>query len=126
MRWRVSNEVKQIMLSLAAAKPITALDTEAVHKKIILDHGAAYFRLLLLRSAALAEKPWDLRAPFDAATQWQPPQFPVKGVDVIAYGVPQGQKVGEQLRKLEEIWAESDYSLDKPELLKKLKDTLGR
>jgi poly(A) polymerase len=122
MRWRASNDIKQIMMSLAKAEPLRADSAEADHKKVIREHGAAYFRLLLLRSAALATMPWDLRSPFDAASQWQPPQFPVKGVDVIAYGVPQGEKVGEQLRKLEEIWEKSDYSLEKPDLLKKIKD----
>lgn len=126
MRLRVSNEVKQIMTSLAAAVPLKNTDSAAERKEMIRQHGASYFRLLLLRSAALSETPWDLREPLAEATNWQPPQFPVKGGDVVAYGVPKGKAVGEQLKKLEEIWQESDYALNKPDLLKKLKDTLGR
>lgn len=126
MRLRTSNEVKNLLKLLATTKPLSPDDDEAEQKKLIRQYGANYFRLLLLRSAALADKPWNIKGAFDAAANWKPPEFPLRGGDLISYGVPKGKEVGEQMRKLEEIWEENEYALDKDALIKKLKDEKGR
>jgi poly(A) polymerase len=122
MRLRVSNEVKNLLTLLASSPPLTEQDDAATHKKYIRQYGASYFRLLLLRSAALADTAWNIKSAFDAAAHWQPPEFPLKGGDLISYGVPKGKEVGAQLKKLEEIWEENDYALDKDALIKQLKE----
>jgi hypothetical protein len=57
----------------------------------------------------------------DLANSWQPPLMPVNGADLIEAGITQGKDLGGQLRRLEKIWEESDYTLNKEELLKGLK-----
>lgn len=48
---------------------------------------------------------------------WQPPQFPVSGKDLIALGIPKGRRFGNILDRLKESWIESDYELTKEQLL---------
>lgn len=48
---------------------------------------------------------------------WQPPQFPVSGKDLIALGIPKGRHFGNILDRLKESWIESDYELTKEQLL---------
>ncbi|XP_063933407.1 CCA tRNA nucleotidyltransferase 1, mitochondrial-like [Zophobas morio] len=48
------------------------------------------------------------------------PDFPVSGNDVIACGIPRGKLVGATLQKLRTYWKESFYSFTKKELLKKI------
>ena len=50
-----------------------------------------------------------------------PSPFPVKGEDLIAFGMKPGKEMGDLLRSLENEWANSDYKLTKEELLAKVK-----
>ncbi|MES2906555.1 MAG: CCA tRNA nucleotidyltransferase [Pseudomonadota bacterium] len=46
------------------------------------------------------------------------PEFPVKGADLIALGYSQGPELGEVLKRLEQKWIGSDFSLPQDALLK--------
>lgn len=45
------------------------------------------------------------------------PVFPLKGADMIALGHAPGPNVGELLKSLEQIWCDSGFSLEKPDLI---------
>lgn len=51
------------------------------------------------------------------ARRFQPPRFPVTGNDLLREGGVPGPELGERLRRLETLWLESDFSLDRETLL---------
>lgn len=53
--------------------------------------------------------------------QWDAPEFPVKGRDLMAIGFETGTAMGEALNKLEADWVAGGFSMTKEELLKTLK-----
>ncbi len=92
----------------------------AEQKKLLRKLGKyLYVSLLLLHQAR--ETSASAYAPMLAlAQQWQPPQFPLRGDDLLAAGLPAGKALGEELRRLETLWEASDYTLSKEALLAKL------
>lgn len=53
----------------------------------------------------------------ERAQEWRRPVFPIKGTDLIGKGAVQGPEVGERLRKLEDKWIASRFSLSREDLL---------
>lgn len=51
---------------------------------------------------------------------WQKPEFPIAGKDLIAAGVEKGKAIGEKLAELEYIWIESDFQMSRDQLLSKI------
>lgn len=51
---------------------------------------------------------------------WQIPDFPVSGNDLIQHGFKQGEKMGHTLRELEEWWVAQDFKPNKEDLFKKI------
>ena len=49
---------------------------------------------------------------------WEIPKFPINGQDLKNEGVPPGKKMGTCMNQLKEVWIESDFSLDRSNLLK--------
>jgi poly(A) polymerase len=58
-----------------------------------------------------------LDADLAAIRAWQPPAFPLKAADLIAAGYERGPVLGETLRRLENDWIASDFTLDRDQLL---------
>jgi poly(A) polymerase len=94
--YRASEEglVDRLKLSLADAR------SKAVQDDSEMMRAAGYSRLL-----ALAEN-------------WQRPEFPVSGADLIAVGLKSGPVLGARLKELEDKWVASDFTLSRTELLK--------
>ena len=55
---------------------------------------------------------------------WPIPVFPVSGKDLIYIGLKPGPKYGILLKDLKKIWKESRFTLNKEELLERLKTLL--
>lgn len=51
------------------------------------------------------------------ATDWTPPNFEVKGEDLIALGHTPGEAMGKTLRELENKWIDSGFEMEKDALL---------
>jgi tRNA nucleotidyltransferase/poly(A) polymerase len=51
---------------------------------------------------------------------WQKPELPIKGQDLLDTGMSPGKQVGERLSALEEEWIESGFALTREDLLSKL------
>ena len=49
--------------------------------------------------------------------QWQPPQFPLSGADLLSHGVDNGPVVGHLLRKAKKYWVDSNFLITKSALL---------
>ncbi len=48
---------------------------------------------------------------------WQPPVFPVKAADLLKKGLKPGPALGQTLRRLEDQWCASDFTLQRKEIL---------
>jgi poly(A) polymerase len=75
------------------------------------------------RSKAMSDDTQMVRAAgysrlLDFAENWERPQFPVAGADLIASGIRSGPQLGAQLKALEERWVDSGFGLTKADLLK--------
>jgi tRNA nucleotidyltransferase (CCA-adding enzyme) len=57
------------------------------------------------------------RTVYEAIRDWQVPEFPVQGSDLIAVGYAPGEALGAALRRLHQHWQQTDYALDKHTLL---------
>ena len=75
------------------------------------------------RAAAIyACAAWRLRGEFRAdlfqqLQQWQPPEFPLSGADLLSHGVDNGPALGQMLWDAETLWVQSDFTLTKSALL---------
>lgn len=56
------------------------------------------------------------------AQAWRRPVMPVSGADLLALGFAEGLAIGEALRRIEEAWIESDFTLGRDALLALLKN----
>ncbi len=57
--------------------------------------------------------------------KWTPPEFPVKGRDLLEAGFVSGPVLGEMLQHLEDWWIASDFKPGKDELLERAKSQRG-
>jgi poly(A) polymerase len=71
------------------------------------------------------EKSITLQSLLKRAESFEKPQFPLKGADLLAAGIPPGQKLGETLKTLEEIWVEKNFHPTKSDLLDRLRNLSG-
>ncbi|PHS77462.1 MAG: polynucleotide adenylyltransferase [Robiginitomaculum sp.] len=53
----------------------------------------------------------------NTAQNWQWPEFPVTGKDLIAVGIPHGEKLGKALTALKALWIRSGFKVEKPQLI---------
>ncbi|MDX2309207.1 MAG: CCA tRNA nucleotidyltransferase [Hyphomicrobium sp.] len=56
------------------------------------------------------------------AERWSPPEFPVRGQDLLHLGVPSGPEVGRILRTLEDWWIGAGFPTDPAILARRLND----
>lgn len=71
--------------------------------------------------AALLLVQGDIKEPQNIAEKWDNPIFPLSGKDLIPLGKTAGPEMGNILRKLEEIWREADFALDRNALFARAK-----
>ena len=97
--------------------------TDAQNRAMLYQLGEDIFADLVLLGWAAAspadDAPWaDLSSLPDRLPI---PDFPVRGEDVLALGVPSGQIVGELLSDVERWWIDNDFEPDRPACLERLK-----
>jgi poly(A) polymerase len=124
-RFRLSN-AEQAVLALAAKVGAKVRRPDEVEAKVQLYRlgPVAYVASILIawvRSGAPIDDPaW--RVLLGLPTRWQAPTFPVRGADIIALlGEPKGVEIGSALRRLEQLWIESGFALDREQLLEAAK-----
>jgi poly(A) polymerase len=54
---------------------------------------------------------------YETARDWDWPEFPLSGKDLISAGIPGGASMGKALTALEALWIRSGFSADKQRLL---------
>ena len=96
----------------AARDPFDASSPQAVRRQIYQrGNEGARDRLLLdwldrIDAAAGA-------AALEVIQSWPRPRFPLKGADIVKLGVPEGPRVGELIKRIEDWWIERDFVPDR-------------
>ncbi len=117
-RWRLSGELRKFLSMLIIYNPkISSASSIAQQKSLLRKLGAGNFAALVQLKQAL-EPEENYNAMLELVQNWQIPEMPVNGADLLKLGFKQGQELGKKLQELEKIWEESDYKLSKAELIK--------
>jgi len=123
-RLRLSNAETMHLRTLVTPPARPGIDrTEAQNRVILYQLGEdIYADLVLLGWAAASpadDAPWeDLSSLSD---RMPIPDFPVRGEDVLALGVPSGKIVGDLLSEVERWWIDNDFQPDRAACLEQLK-----
>lgn len=110
--WRYKKS-DMLLISFIIRNRDTVLD-ETTAKRLRVEHNVDKFYILNLLEYQGNES---LKQVIKA---WRVPTFPVNGNDLLELGF-EGQQIGETLKKLLTVWADSGYTLEKNELLKLVK-----
>lgn len=111
-RWKFSNDVtsKAKFILENRHKPIDEKEAQRMLADPKLRTEHVFALLEAMGKGAMATK----------LKNWQPPEFPVNGSDLIAAGVPPGPDMGRQLGQMRNAWEESGFKLTRNDLLKDL------
>lgn len=95
------------------------LDTISTHeqKESLYGNGIASYKDQLLMSWSYKPDSKEFRKYWALAEEWGIPTCPVLGRDLLDHGMSPGPEIGATLKKLEKIWIDSDFSLNREQLL---------
>ncbi len=112
------SKAERARLEAACAAPLApGLPGPALRAAVWRDGAEAAADRLMLGAAAGRGQAGALDADLAAIRAWQAPAFPLKAADLIAAGYERGPRLGETLRRLEDDWIASDFTLDREALL---------
>jgi poly(A) polymerase len=96
----------------AARDPFDASSPQAVRRQIYAwGNDGARDRLVLDWLDRIEQAAGS--AALSIIESWPRPRFPIKGVDIVRMGVPEGPRVGEILQRVERWWIEHDFAPDR-------------
>lgn len=129
-RLRLSNAQSDRLMEMAAPRELPDRLMEApAQRRLLYRLGAERFLDLTLLNWAhhRAEDGYASSgdngrwmALLDLADDWTIPEFPLRGEDVLALGVPPGPEVGKRLASVKEWWEAEDFRPTREELLARL------
>ena len=111
-RLRLSRKDRKRLVDLTAhrgaiSRTVSALDC----RRLLYRLGTELFRDLVMIGWAADGEDWT--TVWDIANDWQPVDFPVRGADVTAIGVPAGPAVGKLLGRVKKWWIDQDFVPDR-------------
>lgn len=124
-RLRLSNAEARRLIEMCPPLAL-ALDADARGRRRLL-YAHEVIRIRDAAWLALAETGDDrFRSWISDAESWRRPKLPVSGEDAQRLGLAAGPQLGESLRRIEDAWIASDFTLDRDACLKLLADAAGR
>ena len=81
---------------------------------------------VMLDWARSDRNPAAFRQALRLAETWDPPAFPLRGADLRNLGLPQGHRVGDLLRHIEERWLAADFAGDREACLAWAREQIER
>jgi len=119
-RWKLSGAENKRLQKLVREPVIGLTISKAEQKSTLRRLGKVDYEAMLAISAA-QKGSYSAYAPLrKLAKEWEIPEFPIRGEDLLKQGFKQGVAIGEALKKIESLWEESDYTLSREALLKKI------
>lgn len=116
--WARQDVVKSELSEYALKKLLYRSSKQAVLDRVKLGYAAARGEAAMNDEAMI--KVGAFSRLLETAQNYEAPLFPVTGADLLTMGIEKGPKLGKILKELEAIWIESNFSLDKEELLAKI------
>jgi poly(A) polymerase len=126
-RFRLSNAEAARIEALHVAPELSPQLTAKEQRRLLYEFGAqawsdaAHFSFA--KSRAKADGAW--RRLIALPMKWIPPEFPVKGRDLLEAGFASGPELGAMLQQLEDWWIASDFKPGKDELLQRALEQRG-
>lgn len=116
--WARQDVVKSELSEYALKKLLYRSSKQAVLDRVKLGYAAARGEAAMNDEAMIRAGAFSRL--LETAQNYEAPVFPVTGADLLTLGIEKGPKLGKILKELEAIWIESNFSLDKEELLAKI------
>ncbi len=117
---RLSNEEAARIAALVNAPSLSPVLREKERRALLYALGPDHWRdavhLSFARTRAkIGDRAWGKLLRF--ADQWQAPQFPLNGSDLLRKGHAAGPLIGDLLQRAEDYWIASDFAVNKIDLL---------
>jgi poly(A) polymerase len=113
-RLRLSAKERDRLVAILAAAPAIDLDAppQEQHRLLYRLGRDTYLDRFLLAAASRSRRD-GIAASLAQAQAWPIPRLPVTGADLLALGVPAGERLGRWLRQIEDGWIEADFTADR-------------
>jgi len=122
-RLRFSNVWRDRLRGLSPPRPIDPQGNVQTQRRALYRLGLERYRdvavLIAAEGGMSRNRVTEL---LDLARGWTPPAFPLAGRDVIALGIPAGERVGRLLSAVHDWWEEGDFTADRARCLERLRD----
>jgi poly(A) polymerase len=113
-RLRFSNAWRDRLQSLAQPWPRDPQGDDRAQRRMLYRLGVERYRDFVLLLAADAEISAARRGELLAlAHSWTPPRFPLAGRDIVALGIPPGERVGRLVEAVRDWWEAGDFTADR-------------
>lgn len=109
-RLRLSNDERAALIVISRqSRALSDAPGEKAWRRLVYEQGPVAWRRSVL--AALVQSPADasLATAYALPERWSVPKLPVKGLDVLALGLPAGPHVGAVLAEVERWWVDNDF-----------------
>ena len=126
-RLQFSNVWRDRLRGLSPPRPIDQQGDVRTQRRALYRLGVERYRnvaVLLAAEGSMSES--RLRELLDLVGGWTPPVFPLAGRDVIALGIPAGERVGRLLSAVHDWWERGDFTADRAACLARLRDLAMR
>src|SRR5215469_6870020 len=122
-RLRFSNVWRDRLRGLSPPRPIDPQGNVQTQRRALYRLGVERYRdVAVLIAAEGGMSRTRITELLDLARGWTPPAFPLAGRDVIALGIPAGERVGRLLSAVHDWWEEGDFTADRAHCLERLRD----
>jgi poly(A) polymerase len=125
-RLRLSNAWRDRLQGLARPWPLDPQGDARAQRRVLYRLGAERFRdIALLLAADGVISAARLGELLTLARDWTPPRFPLAGRDVVALGIPPGERVGHLVDAVRHWWEAGDFTANRAACLAYLQNLLG-
>ncbi|MFT6557432.1 MAG: poly(A) polymerase [Sneathiella sp.] len=116
---RLSNKTQQRIQSACETELAADLDPHA-QKTALYRLGPVVFKDCAMIGMLKNSSDRSFQEYLRLAETWSVPEFPVKGRDLVAWGMKPGPEIGKAITLLIQIWIDHDFTLTADELRKRL------
>jgi poly(A) polymerase len=122
-RLRLPNVWRDRLCGLSPPRPIDPRGDARTQRRALYRLGAERYRdvaALIAAEGRMSRR--RLTELLDLTRGWTSPVFPLAGRDVIALGIPAGERVGRLLTAVHDWWEDGDFTADRAACLAQLRD----